>query len=229
MQKHRAEISEFINAGRDITDLTPEAFLEVVLGFVMPKAKIGGGTQRLMEHFGSVSAIMEADVSDIAEQLGGDIKAAEFLKVAPDLGRYYFMDRLKGGKRFDSVDEIAEFCIFRYIKDRRESYSVMLLDASLRMLGIEKLAEGTACEVELSLEALGSALFRYGAQAFILIHNHPGAEPNPSDADVALTERLYAITMPFGKQLMEHIIISGNNYLPIMQLLRKNGYDFYSY
>lgn len=221
--------AELVTADRDITELSPETLLEIILSYVLPTSEVSASVSRIMGHFGSVSAAMEADISDIARLLGGDMNAASLLKLAPDFGRYYCMDRLKGGKRFSNIDEIAEYCIFKYIKDKRESYSVLMLDSGLRMLGIEKLADGTACEVEVSFEALGSALFRYGAHGYILIHNHPGTDPYPSDADVMLTERLYAITAPFGKYLMEHIIISGNNYLPIMQLMRKNGYDFYSY
>jgi len=218
-----------IDNGADITELSPSALLETLLSFVLPQKDVSVGAERLLERFGSASAAMEADIADILDSLGGDVKASALVKLSADFGRYYWMDRLKGGKQFKGVDDIAEYCIFKYFKDKRESLSVLMLDKNLRMLGIERLAEGAACEVGADFEAIGSALFRYGAQNYLLVHNHPGVEPYPSDDDLSLTERLYAVTAPFGKHMMEHIIISSNKYLPIMQLMRKRGYDFYSH
>ena len=213
-------------SGNDISRLEPRQFLALLLSYVMPESDVNMLAGRLLVRFGSVSSAMEADIADIADALGTDKFTASIIKFIPDISLYYHMDKLKGGKRFESVDDIAEYCVYRFIKDTRESYSVLLLDTNMSMLGFEELAQGSACQVGVNLEMLGSALFRYRSSGFILLHNHPGAEPYPSENDIYFTEKLYALTAPFGKHFIEHFIIAGDSYMPIIQLMRNQGYDY---
>lgn len=210
----------------DFTELPPETILDILLTYVVPKREIKTAITRLLYRFGSVSATMEADISDVTDILEGNEYAASLLKLIPSLGAYYHIDKLRTGRRFDSIDALVEYCVYRFMRDNRESYSVLLLDANMRMLGIEEIAEGTECSVEINLEKLGNVLFRYGASEYILVHNHPACEPSPSDNDVAATERVYDSLLPFNKIMVEHIIISGNRYTPIMQAMRRGGHIF---
>ena len=222
-------LSQFapIYEGMDFSLLSQTAAVSSILSFVMSQEEADLTAAALIEQFGSVSSVMEAQEEDLLPAVNGNEQAAMLLKLAPEFGRYYYVDKLNGGRQFNNVDEIAEFCFFRFVRDTRETYSVMLLDCNMRMLGIVCLAEGTDCEVESKMEQLGSALFRFGASSFVLIHNHPERDVTPSESDVQLTDKIYRITSPFNKILTEHIIISNGRYLPIMQLMRKQGYEFY--
>lgn len=215
-------------SGNGISRLEPKQFLALLISYVMPDADVNMLAGRLLGRFGSVSSALEADIEDIADALGTDKNTASLIKFIPDISLYYHLDKLKGGKRFESVDAIAEYCVYRFIRDTRESYSVLLLDNNMSMLGFEELAQGSACQVGVNLEKLGSALFRYRSSGFILLHNHPGADPYPSENDIYFTEKLYALTAPFEKHFIEHYIISGDSYMPIIQLMRNQGYDFSS-
>ena len=105
----------------------------------------------------------------------------------------------------------------------------MILDNNMRMLAYESLTEGSQSEVSVNMEQLAQVLFRYSGANFILVHNHPGGSPTPSEEDIILTQKIYSVTSPLNKFLIEHLIISGNRYVPIMQTLRSRGYDFYSF
>lgn len=200
-----------------------------LLSFMLDEKSAGEGAKRLLEKFGSVSSVMDAPINDIAHELNGNVSAARLLTLIPTFSKGYFLDKVGGGRRFGSVDELAQFCVYKFFNDRRESYQILMFDSSASLLGIEEVTGGSGDHVCAELEKLGDALFRYGAKSFALVHNHPGIEPYPSESDVRVTERIYALTAPFGKILSEHLIISGNKYIPILQLLRANGYDFYTY
>ena len=94
-----------------------------------------------------------------------------------------------------------------------------MLDNSKHFIGVKTLAEGAYCSVDINIELLATVLFRYSAANFILVHNHPGGTPYPSDADINLTISIYNIMKPFNKILLDHLIIAGNKYLPIMQII----------
>ena len=210
-------------SGQTFDNMLPRDVFELVLDYVLPPEEAKNGALRLEERFGSVSAAIEAPVSFIAQVLGGNEIAAHFFKLVPAIGSYYRIDKINGGRRFVSTDDIAEYCVHRFASDRRESYRVLLLDSNMRMIGIETLAEGTACDVELDLEKIGSIVFTYKATGFMLIHNHPSFVACPSKRDEVATERIYELFRSFNKRLLEHLLISGKYYTPIMQKLRSEG------
>ena len=49
--------------------------------------------------------------------------------------------------------------------------------------------------------------FSYHAVSIILLHNHPSGNPQPSQEDIALTERVKKSGELLGIELLDHIII----------------------
>jgi DNA repair protein RadC len=209
--------------GKRFDDIKPSEVFELVLDYILLFDLAKEGSVRLAEHFGSVSAAFEAPVESIAADLDGNELAAHFFKLTFALGSYYRIDKINGGKRFSDIDDVAEYCIHRFSSDRRELYCVLMVDANMKMLGLEILAEGKACETELDLEMIGRAVFAYEANGFILIHNHPFGIPYPSERDENTTKTVLELFSKFNKKLVEHILISENSYVPILQKMRRDG------
>jgi len=51
-----------------------------------------------------------------------------------------------------------------------------------------------------------------GAAAFILVHNHPSGDPQPSDEDVVVTDQLRAAGKVVGIEFLDHVIIGKGTY-----------------
>ncbi len=51
-----------------------------------------------------------------------------------------------------------------------------------------------------------------GAASVVLFHNHPSGDPGPSEADVALTDRLVAAGTIMGVELLDHLILADTRY-----------------
>ena len=51
-----------------------------------------------------------------------------------------------------------------------------------------------------------------GAAALVLFHNHPSGDPEPSDDDVRLTERLVAAGILMGIDVLDHVILADVKY-----------------
>lgn len=50
------------------------------------------------------------------------------------------------------------------------------------------------------------------ASGIILVHNHPSGEVKPSSADYALTEKIKKACVLLDISLLDHLIITRNNY-----------------
>jgi len=67
--------------------------LELLLFQVVPRGDTNPTAHRLMQRFGSLSAVLEADPNDLASIDGVGPRAAAFLSLIPQLTRRYFHDR----------------------------------------------------------------------------------------------------------------------------------------
>jgi len=57
----------------------------------------------------------------------------------------------------------------------------------------------------------------HGAVAIVIAHNHPSGSLEPTNADIAVTRQLIAAGEVLGIDLLDHIIITENNFKSIME------------
>lgn len=99
----------------------------------------------------------------------------------------------------------------------REHFVVLHLDVKGTCLGIETVSIGT---VSASLvhprEVLKGCILSNSAK-FMVAHNHPSGDPEPSDEDIAVTKRLADAGQLVGIPLIDHIIIGGDAFVSLKQ------------
>lgn len=96
--------------------------------------------------------------------------------------------------------------------DLVEECMLMLLDRSQQCIGISRLSIGgvSACLVDPKI-VFATAL-KSRATGFILAHNHPSGNLNPSSADLALTEKLAQGGRILDMPLRDHLIVTRQAY-----------------
>ena len=89
----------------------------------------------------------------------------------------------------------------------REHFVVLLLDQKNRVIGIHTVSTGSlTASVVHPREVLKVAILS-NAAAIVAGHNHPSGDPNPSQEDRALTERLRSACKIMGIGLLDHVIV----------------------
>jgi DNA repair protein RadC len=92
----------------------------------------------------------------------------------------------------------------------RESFYALHLDVRHTIVDIDKVSTGSMTGVEVHpVEVFRGALLS-GARGLIFVHNHPSANPAPSQQDVALTGRLKEAGELLGIPVLDHIIVGGH-------------------
>lgn len=96
-----------------------------------------------------------------------------------------------------------------YLSDEdREHLVVLLLNTKHRVIGLNTVSVGTLnASIAHPREILKPAILA-NAAAFVLGHNHPSGEVNPSAEDIELTKRLSAAGDLLGIRLLDHLIIA---------------------
>ena len=89
-----------------------------------------------------------------------------------------------------------------------ESFKVMLLNPSNRILGIYSVSQGVIDNVQVKPRLLFGTALKAGATAMIISHSHPTEEVYPSKSDVKSTKEIKFISGLLGISLIDHIILS---------------------
>ena len=83
----------------------------------------------------------------------------------------------------------------------------MMLDNQNHLLNDTILSKGTVNATLITPREVYLEALRYHAVSLILIHNHPGGDPVPSQCDREVTERIFRAGEMLGIGLLDHIII----------------------
>ena len=88
---------------------------------------------------------------------------------------------------------------------------------------VHKVSSGGLTETQVDPRVLFAPLFVSGAARFMLIHQHPSGDPNPSPDDVALTRRVSEVGALMGIPLLDHLVIAGDDVHPMYTSFRDAG------
>ena len=209
---HRRRLRElFESEGLDA--LNDHQVLEMLLFYGVPRVDTNVIAHRLLDHFGSLSAVLEADSGAIAKAGGVTEYAAALLSMAPSLARRYTRDRWRERPCLDSTSKAGEYAVALFIGRRYESFHAICLDAQCKVTKSVLVCEGTLNEVPIYPRSIIEAVLRHNATSVILTHNHPGGTPRPSKADIDVTARLKQALGAIAVKLVDHIVVAGCSYI----------------
>jgi len=94
-----------------------------------------------------------------------------------------------------------------------ESFFVLVMNARHRVLGVHQVARGTITNVSIHPSDILRVVLAAGAIAFILVHNHPSGDAEPSNDDMAVTKRAKEAADVIGLQLLDHVVIAPGTFV----------------
>jgi DNA repair protein RadC len=106
----------------------------------------------------------------------------------------------------DSPLAVAELCSEMRFLDR-ESLRVVLLNAKQHFMKVATVSQGSVNESLAHPREILKPAIVHSAYSFIMVHNHPSGDPNPSEADMRLTRRINEASRLLQLHLIDHIII----------------------
>lgn len=195
----------------------PHEVLELLLYYAIPQKDTNPIAHRLLDKFGSLSGVFSARTEELCTVDGISEHAATLLRlVFPAVSCALAGEAEKKTSSFDSLAKLGEYLVRRYIGVSGETVYLVLLDNSFSLIDSIKVHEGSVNSVGLtSRQLVETALFR-GAAMAVVAHNHPSGMAIPSAEDIQTTLRLYTAFEAVGIALLEHILVAGDSYTPIL-------------
>lgn len=111
---------------------------------------------------------------------------------------------------------------FETILKHREQEEVViaLLNTKNRIIHYETVFKGSLTSSVFHPRELARIILKHPTAQFMVAHNHPSGDPEPSDADIVSTGRLEEVGDLLGIALLDHIIVGNPNSLS----MRESGF-----
>lgn len=157
--------------------------------------------------------LMHVSMKELTKISGiGQVKAIQ-LKCIGELSKRIAASAASFHLCFGQPETIAQYYMEQLRHEEQEILVCMMLDNSMHLLGDQILSKGTVNSALITPREVFVAALNHHAVRIVLIHNHPGGNPTPSDEDINITERIYLTGEMIGIQLIDHIIIGDQRYI----------------
>jgi len=213
---HRDRVRQRFLA-ESLDNFDPHNILELLLFYAIPRKDTNPIAHELMRQFGSLSAVFDADVDQLAAVKGMSRNAAVLIKMVPEIYRKYAEDQFKQINILNSSDLVGEFLTAKFVGRLTESVAVICLNSSCKLLKFEWISDGGFSSASVDLRKIVETAFSCNASNVILAHNHPAGGTKPSLADVRTTELIQTVLKKLEINLLDHFIIGGHQWASMME------------
>lgn len=196
-----------------VETLSSEELLAVVISRGTGGTPVREIAQRLMNEFGSVSAIGNATVEQLKQVPGiGPAKACQLL-AAFELARRNQAEQVSSERAdLSSPEAVARLVRPKLVERQKECFFAVLLDSRNRLIRTDRVSVGGLDATMAHPREVFDAAVRDRAAGLVVVHNHPSGDPTPSDDDVRLTRRLAEAGKVLGIRLHDHVIITADRH-----------------
>lgn len=163
---------------------------------------------RLLGRFGgSLARVAAASVEELRETPGIGRDKAVTLKAAFELARRLVLEEQRELPLLDTPELIA-----RHVREEVrglevETFFVLHLNVRRRLIGLQRLSQGTLDTVFAHPREVFRRAIALGAHSIALAHNHPSGDPSPSDPDLRLTRDLIRAGHLLRIEVVDHVIV----------------------
>ena len=173
--------------------------------------------RHLLSEFGSLRALLEADLRAFCRQLGlGPAKFSQ-LQAVLEMSRRHLAERLRRESALESPQAVRDYFKALLRHEPHEVFGCLFLDTRHRMLAFEVLFRGSIDSASVYPRQVVKRALAHNAAAVIFCHNHPSGISEPSQADRTLTRRLIQALDLIEVRVLDHFIVGDGQPLSMVE------------
>ena len=173
--------------------------------------------RHLLTEFGSLRALLEADIRGFCRHLGlGPAKFSQ-LQAVLEMSRRHLAERLRRDSALESPQAVRDYLKSLLRHEPHEVFGCLFLDSKHRMLAFEVLFRGSIDSASVYPRQVVKRALTHNAAAVIFCHNHPSGISEPSQADRTLTKRLIQALDLIEVRVLDHFIVGDGHPLSMVE------------
>lgn len=207
---HRQRLRQRLAENPD--ELFDYEILELLLGYVFSRKDTKPIAKALLERFETLGGLHGAREQDLKAIPSVGDGVLHFLQLWEEYWVRVLRSEIPQRENLSSPQLVAKIARIKIGFRGTEEVWLAALDNKNRLLNFLKVSGGTVNQaIVYPREILKKALL-HDAAAIILVHNHPGGDPSPSEEDKNLTEQVAFLAEKMGIPLLDHIIVGREGY-----------------
>lgn len=205
---------KFLLHGFDVFEI--HEALELMLYYAVPYKDTNPIAHRLLDQFGSLSAVFDAPLDRLI-QAGLTENQATYIKILPQIARLYISDKEDNFDKIINLDTIDKYVVSKFIGRNEEHILLLLMDAKFKEIYCGIVSVGTLTATSIPIRKIVDLAVRYNARSAVIAHNHPSGYAEPSKADLTSTRDILHALDLVGVYLLDHFIVADGDCFSMRQ------------
>ena len=211
---HRARLrGRLLGGGHEA--LGDHEVIEYLLMLAIPRKDTKPLAKSLLNRFGTLAGVLNADPHALAQHPGMGETSAAALKIVALAARRLARTELQGAPILGSWQALIDYLTIDMAHLRHERVRVLYLDTKNRLVLDDLVSDGSLDEAAIHPREVVKKALDLGAAALILVHNHPSGSPEPSRADIAITNQIAEAGRLLGITVHDHVIIGREGHISL--------------
>ena len=211
---HRARLrTRLLTGGAEA--LGDHELIEYLLMTAIPRKDVKPLAKTLLARFGGLAGVFNAEPRALAAHPGMGETSAAALKIVALAARKLARTGLQEQPIMSSWQVLIDYLTIDMAHLNHERVRVLYLDTKNRLVLDDLVSDGTLDEAAIHPREVVKKALELGASALILVHNHPSGSPEPSRADVQITNRIAEAGRLLGITVHDHVIIGKEGHVSL--------------
>lgn len=191
--------------------LNDHQILEILLYFAIPREDTNPMAHMLLNRFGTLAGVFEADEKSLMEIPGIGENAAFLLRYMPEIAERYLISKQHPERRprfadTKSLREYIELCFLR--EHACEKMMLLGLNSLHELIHQQYSSQGGENLIFDEMSAHLRSMCSSGCTDIVVAHFHPNGELRPSAEDNRVTAAVGNACSGIGMRLCDHIIVT---------------------
>lgn len=210
---HRQRVrKKFIENGFDVFE--PHEALEMFLFYAIPRKDTNPLAHRLLDRYLTIGGVCDAPVDELMSEFGLSESAAVYIKMLPEMSRLYNESKMSDDNIID-YENLGIMFQKKFIGRTSEAVALMLGDAKGKMIYFNIISKGSLNSSDMPIRKIVDLSLRHNAKTAFLAHNHPSGTALPSHSDLITTRTVRETLLSVGVDLIDHFIITDDDYVSL--------------
>lgn len=210
---HRQRVrKKFIENGFDVFE--PHEALEMFLFYAIPRKDTNPLAHRLLDRYLTIGGVCDAPIDELMEEFGLSESAAAYIKMLPEMSRLYNESKMSDDNIID-YENLGKLFQTKFIGRTSEAVALMLGDAKGKMIYFNIISKGSLNSSDMPIRKIVDLSLRHNAKTAFIAHNHPSGTALPSHSDLFTTQTVRETLLSVGVDLIDHFIITDDDYVSL--------------
>ncbi|OQP80844.1 RadC family protein [Xanthomonas phaseoli] len=192
---------------RGATALSDAELLAIFVGSGLRGQDAVQTARDLLHRHGPLRLLLDRPPRTLARLPGLGPASACKLAAGMELAQRHLMSALERGQALSDPPSVGRYFSQRLRARAYEVFAALFLDNRHRAIAFEELFTGTIDGADIHPREVVRRALLHNAAAVIVGHNHPSGNPEPSEADRAVTKRLLDSLELVDIRLLDHFVI----------------------